>query len=195
MNQSKKPSRNGFAQIPNILFRTEALSPNAKLLLGYLYTFGKRCFPAQSTIVKHLGISKPTVIKAIKELQRQNILSYVKGAGRRAKANEYTIMPVSEWRLDVERPKRMSKPALLISEASTVKDVYSDGKPALLISVNQLYSNNTQQKYSCNNTGNVDVNVPDAGSNGPLDQSDEDQDSRDRMKAFEAWRERQRNSS
>lgn len=164
MNHNPNSPTKNFAKIPNILFRTTALSGNAKLLLGYLYTYGKRCYPAYTTIVEHLGLSKPTLSAAVKELERQNVLSYKRGSGRSKKSNEYTIRPVSDWKLDVKRQsrtKRISKTTLLIPSEDKVKPFNCLGKTTLPTPVKPFYSNKTYQKDLLNkmdeNSSNLQI--------------------------------------
>jgi len=110
-----------FTQIPNIVFRTPSLSIHAKVVLGYLFTFGNKCYPSYKAISDACNISRPTVAKAIKELKDRNILTYLKGSGTRGVANSYAINKESDWNL----VKEVNQLITLTSKGDClVNDVY-----------------------------------------------------------------------
>lgn len=76
----------GFTQVPNVLLENEKLSAMAKLAYSMLlkYAWYKNyVFPGQATLSKEMGTSRPTVIKALKELEKAGYLEQKRrGQGR-----------------------------------------------------------------------------------------------------------------
>ncbi len=67
----------GFTQVPNVLLENKKISATAKLCYAMLlkYAWYKNyVFPGQGTLAKEMGTSRPTVIKALKELERVGYL-------------------------------------------------------------------------------------------------------------------------
>ena len=76
----------GFTQVPNVLLENKNLASIAKLCYAMLlkYAWEKNyVFPGQERLAQDIGCSKPTVIKALKELE---VIGYLemrrRGQGR-----------------------------------------------------------------------------------------------------------------
>src|SRR5690242_4282709 len=70
-------SAGGFTQVPNCVIRDKTLSSNAKLVYAQLLSYAWHndyVFPGQDTMAEELGISRPTVNKAIAELEAEGYL-------------------------------------------------------------------------------------------------------------------------
>lgn len=115
LNQSKlfaqytrnSPSRwktHGFIKVPTALIFEKRISRMGILLYVVLsaHTFkGKAsCFPSLATIAEEVHCSKSTAIKAIKELERINLVTVdrKRTAGNKNKANRYFIKQLTEIR-------------------------------------------------------------------------------------------------
>jgi biotin operon repressor len=65
-------SAGGFTQVPNFILKKGEVSSNAKvayaLLLSYAWN-NDRVFPGQERMAEDMGLSRPTVTKAIGELE------------------------------------------------------------------------------------------------------------------------------
>lgn len=70
-------SAGGFTQVPNFVLKNADLSSNGKvayaLLLSYAW-YNNRVFPGQERMANDMGTSRPTVTKAIGELERAGYL-------------------------------------------------------------------------------------------------------------------------
>lgn len=168
MNQNPNSPTKNFCKVPNIVTRTPGLSFNAKLVLCHLYTYGNRCYPSQPTIAKCLGASVPVIIRAIQELERKNVISYVKGSGRRKKSNQYTIRPVSDWILvkeDIREVNSTPKESLVVEGDVPLKICEATPKESLVEPLKNLYSNKTYIKR-----------LKDKDSNSPLNDGERIED-------------------
>lgn len=91
----------------------------------------RECWPGLATIAEELGTTKPTVILAIEQLVKTNMINVVKAKG---KSNVYRLVDAKLWSF----PQPVKE--LYRSETEPVKDVYrSDGQP-----VKQLYQSGDQ---------------------------------------------------
>ena len=85
-------SAGGFTQVPNFILKNGELSSNAKvaysILLSYAWT-NDRVFPGQERMADDMGVSRPTVTKAITELVKAGYLE-VERRGQ-GKTNIYTL--------------------------------------------------------------------------------------------------------
>ena len=67
----------GFTQVPNILLRSDKLSPQAKIVYAQLLSYAwtqERCFPGQERLAQDLGSSRTTIYRALDELKEQGWL-------------------------------------------------------------------------------------------------------------------------
>lgn len=65
-------SAGGFTQLPNCILNNTTLSFGAKVVYAKLLSYAwhnDRVYPGQDTMAKELGTSRPTVSKAISELE------------------------------------------------------------------------------------------------------------------------------
>lgn len=95
-------------KIPSVVFEFQSIGPLTKLVLLYLYKLGNRCYPTYSDIRADLGVSRATISKAFKDLERLNILSRTwvqledfDGSSDQdtIKVRRYTIKPISDWNM------------------------------------------------------------------------------------------------
>lgn len=85
-------SAGGFTQVPNILLNDTGLSFAAKVAYAKLlsYAWNNNCvFPGQTRMAEETGTSRPTISKAISELQDHGWLE-VKRRGQ-GKTNVYVL--------------------------------------------------------------------------------------------------------
>ncbi len=62
----------GFTQVPNVLLNDPKISANAKVVYAKLLSYAwnnDRVFPGQERMAKDIGLSQPTIARAIKELE------------------------------------------------------------------------------------------------------------------------------
>ena len=85
-------SAGGFTQVPNILLNRAELSSNAKVaytkLLSYAW-HNNRVFPGQERMAADTGMSRPTVSRAIGQLEQEGWLE-IKRRGQ-GKTNIYIL--------------------------------------------------------------------------------------------------------
>jgi DNA-binding transcriptional ArsR family regulator len=70
-------SAHGFTQVPNFLLKDPKTSANAKVVYSMLLSYAwnnDRVFPGQERMGKDLGMSTPTVSRAIHELEDNDLL-------------------------------------------------------------------------------------------------------------------------
>lgn len=79
-------SQKGYTLVPNYVLYTEKISVYAKLVYSMLlsYAWNKNAvFPGQDTLAKDCGVSNRTVIRAIKELEKQKFITiFRRGQGK-----------------------------------------------------------------------------------------------------------------
>ena len=92
INSSDPVARYGFTQIPNFILRHREISTNAKTVYALIISYAwhnNRCFPGQDRLADDMGLSRPSVTAAIKELEACGLLDIERrGLG---KTNIYTI--------------------------------------------------------------------------------------------------------
>lgn len=122
------------------------------LLCKYADASGK-CFPAVPTMAKQLGVSKPTIIKAINTLKDAQLISVEKQAydNGKQKTNEYQLRPVEKHR---------GKPDLPLPKARVNVVDPSGGKPDLRLGVNVVDPNNTHIEQDPKKTLSPVANAP-----------------------------------
>lgn len=85
-------SAHGFTQVPNVILRDKSLSVGAKIVYACLLSYAwqkESCFPGQETLADDCGISKRSVVSALKELETVGYLEKVRrGLG---KTNVYAL--------------------------------------------------------------------------------------------------------
>lgn len=109
----------------------------------------QQCYPSIELIAEELNISKPTVIKGIKELEKWNIINVTREESTRKNGhqmpNVYTLLDKSVW---IEKP-RVNE----IYPDSRVKMKEGQSKSDNNSRVNDVYYNNTQYNNTkINNT-------------------------------------------
>jgi hypothetical protein len=65
-------SAGGFTQVPNFLLNDPKISANAKVVYAKLLSYARyndRVFPGQDTMANDVGMSQPTIARAVKELE------------------------------------------------------------------------------------------------------------------------------
>ena len=91
-NSPIKWKKLGFAMLPTSLLEDTRLSRSCLVvfwvLTAHLFRGKEFCFPSIATIAKEAHASKPTVIKAIKELEKSGYLEIEKG---HRKVNRYYL--------------------------------------------------------------------------------------------------------
>jgi Helix-turn-helix domain len=91
-------SSGGFTQAPNVLLSDPKISANAKVVYAKLLSYAwnnDRVFPEQERMTKDIGLSQPTIARAVKELEDNQWLEIQwRGQG---KTNGYILKyPVSD---------------------------------------------------------------------------------------------------
>lgn len=79
---TSKKNKKGFTQVPNSLIKDETIDPTEKMILIKFLSYGEKIYPSIKTICKDLCITKPTVIKKIKELQEKGYLKVIKNKSK-----------------------------------------------------------------------------------------------------------------
>src|SRR3954453_4500809 len=70
-------SAGGFTQVPNFLLKDSKISANAKVVYSMLLSYAwnnDRVFPGQDRMGEDLGLSTPTISRAIHELEENELL-------------------------------------------------------------------------------------------------------------------------
>ena len=70
-------SAGGFTQVPNFLLRDPKVSANAKVVYSMLLSYAwnnSYVFPGQERMGDDVGLSQPTIARAVKELEDQGWL-------------------------------------------------------------------------------------------------------------------------
>jgi len=70
-------SAGGFTQIPNFLLNDPHISANAKVVYSKLLSYAwhsSAVFPGQETMTKDIGMSQPTIARALHELEENEWL-------------------------------------------------------------------------------------------------------------------------
>lgn len=65
-------SSGGFTQVPNVLLNDPKISANAKVVYAKLLSYAwnnDRVFLGQERMAKDIGLSQPTIARAVKELE------------------------------------------------------------------------------------------------------------------------------
>lgn len=74
MNDSKDKRDYAFCILPNSICRTSRLDPYDKAILIAILSCGDNAFPSYTCLEKWTGISRPRVCKAIKNLERLELV-------------------------------------------------------------------------------------------------------------------------
>ena len=86
-------SSGGFTQVPTFLLNDPEVSANAKIVYAKLLSYAwsnDRVFPGQETMAGDIGLSQPSIARAVQELQRKEWLQIERrGQG---KTNVYILM-------------------------------------------------------------------------------------------------------
>jgi len=70
-------SAGGFTQVPNFLLKDPKVSANAKVVYSILLSYAWNnayVFPGQERMGEDIGLSQPTIARAVSELKRQGWL-------------------------------------------------------------------------------------------------------------------------
>ena len=121
-------------QLPNNMTVNEKLKPKDLLVYvtikKYMNSETLSCFPSLSTIVEKSGVSKPTVLNAIKNLERHGYLKVT----RNGRSNLYTFSkhknfePFSYDFLDIEEITPEEKSLIIAAQQYMFKDLEGYGK-------------------------------------------------------------------
>ena len=85
-----------FTQIPNEICREKNLTPNEKAILIFIRSFNPS-WPSYDDIKEGTGLSRKTVGILLKELKKQNIITW--SSGRTGLNNTYSMLPIDQWKL------------------------------------------------------------------------------------------------
>jgi predicted transcriptional regulator len=124
-------------EVPNIIIRCRYLSHTAYRLFTLLASF-KPSFPSYNRLQELTGMSSATISKALQELVKCGLISYAKGSSH-GKANEYFVLPASDWKLPTSKTKVLQNLKYVNSESTTA--VVSKAEP-----LQKLKSNKTNIK-------------------------------------------------
>lgn len=136
-----------FTLIDNPILENEELSGTAKLVYALLCKYANadtgQCYPSHQTLSKLAGVSKPTLIKALGQLESAQYISIKKRTeGNQRLTNLYTILGTGGSKAAlpgvVKEIDQGSKASLL----GVVKPVYQGSKAAL----HELYPSNYIQE-------------------------------------------------
>lgn len=79
-------TKRGFAQVPVVILQHRKLSDTAKLVYAMMLSYAwhkNYCFPGQAKLANDLGVTPRTIIRAIRNLEENNILETKKrGLGK-----------------------------------------------------------------------------------------------------------------
>ena len=124
----------GFGILPKSVMHDTNLSMQAKCVFAYFVTYagtGNTAFPKRDTIMYHLGISKDSLTKYLKELKTKGYLEVeqVKSEKGRFQHNVYKLIPYPNFS-DTEKPDtKISTPKNNSSLKETDnKKIYSSSK-------------------------------------------------------------------
>src|SRR5919206_5313218 len=70
-------SAHGFTQVPNFLLKDPDISANAKVVYSMLLSYAwnnSYVFPGQERMAEDIGLSQPTIARAVKELEDEGWL-------------------------------------------------------------------------------------------------------------------------
>ena len=99
-------SAGGFTQVPNILLKDPKVSANAKVVYSMLLSYAwnnSYVFPGQERLAEDIGLSQPTIARAVKELEQHGWLEIQRrGQG---KTNIYVL----KYRIDPANSKKLWK--------------------------------------------------------------------------------------
>jgi hypothetical protein len=88
-------SAGGFTQVPNAILKDPKISTNAKVVYAMLLSYAwhnNKVFPGQERMAEDIGMSRPSVTKAIGELVKAEYLEVTRrGQGR---TNVYILKAV-----------------------------------------------------------------------------------------------------
>src|SRR5258708_2286037 len=100
----------GFAQVPNAVMRTKALTLQSKALYSLMLSYAwknKECFPAQATLAEDLNVSDRYIRILLRELQNELFLAVErKGFGQ---TNIYRFLNFYKTRGDLFRANSPSR--------------------------------------------------------------------------------------
>ena len=71
-------TRHGFTQVPNVVLKSNSISPGAKLAYSMLLHYAWQnnyCFPGQERLAKDMGAGKRSVIRFMAELERSGFIA------------------------------------------------------------------------------------------------------------------------
>jgi hypothetical protein len=71
-------TRHGFTQVPNVILKSDLISPGAKLTYSMLLHYAWQndyCFPGQERLAKDMGAGKRSVIRFMAELERAGYIA------------------------------------------------------------------------------------------------------------------------
>lgn len=96
MSKQNTKATNGYGRIEREVMCMPTLSIFAKAVYCLLISYAgskDTCYPSLNTIVKNLGVSKPTVIKAINDLEKLNLIKVDRGINQ---VNVYSPLNISK---------------------------------------------------------------------------------------------------
>ena len=110
----------GYGMVPKSIMYDENVSLAAKGVFSYLTTytngFGDIAFPTRDLMCKHLGVSKDSITKYIKELKEKGYLEVSQeiGPGGKFKHNIYKLIPYPKIP-DTVKPDTVNSPLTIIN--------------------------------------------------------------------------------
>lgn len=127
----------GYGMVPKSIMYDEDVSLAAKGVFSYLTTytngFGDIAFPSRDLMCKHLGVSKDSITKYIKELKEKGYLEVSQeiGPGGKFKHNIYKLIPYPKIP-DTVKPDTVNSPLTIINNNNNNKNnIYTDKKKTI----------------------------------------------------------------
>ena len=71
-------TRHGFTQVPNVILKSDVISPGAKLTYSMLLHYAWQnnyCFPGQERLATDMGVGKRSIIRFMAELERAGFIA------------------------------------------------------------------------------------------------------------------------
>lgn len=92
----------GFTQLANEFIRDPRFKPYEKLVVAYIYSWGKSCYASQAKIANDLRLNRKTVQRTLKALKAKRVVKWTHQKpvnGSKHTYNHYEFYPEDEWML------------------------------------------------------------------------------------------------